>query len=113
MGSQEAHYIPLSEARPYVQQRLRFVAPNAHGVWYEKLYLVRVQTPEVYHISLFVYDKDTERWFENITEYNNEIYKHKMQLNPHTDTIPMGETGIIDLIMTGSYKQLVKERVNG
>lgn len=121
--------IANKDARSYVKNRQDFIGSNTRGSSFTKVvvthkkddkwhpagkyYVNKLYVVHTYDAPLFVYDPDTSYWFENTTRYSVTSSKHRSQLHPHTDTIPMDEMDIRKLLSAGSYKQLVKEKVNG
>lgn len=117
------------DARSYVKNRRDFTGSNTRGESLRKVvvtgtkpfdvyaegsyYINELYVVHTYDTPLFVYDPDASHWFENTTRYSVTSSRHRNQLHPGTDTIPMDEVDIGKLLTAGSYKQLVKERING
>ena len=116
------------KAGEYVQSRRDFTGSNTRGSsltkvivthkdakWHEdgNYYVNKLYVVYTYNTVLFVYDPDAGVWFENTTRYSATSSKHRSQLHPKTNTIQMDRHDISELVMAGSYREFIRERVRG
>ena len=77
-------------ARPRVQSRESFQGNNLFGQWMTKRdqpYSRYVVYSYGYHWPLFVYESGV--WYENADKFSVTTSKHRSQVHPHEDTLPM------------------------
>jgi len=77
-------------ARPRVQNKESFQGSNLFGQWMTKRdqpYSRYVVYSYGYHWPLFVYENGV--WYENADKFSVTTSKHRSQVHPHEDTLPM------------------------
>jgi hypothetical protein len=94
------------DARKYVQERKPFSGSNTEGVWRRDIYkgseahLRRyVVTSYGNHFPLFIWDDGV--WYENVDWFAPTTSKHKSQLHPHCETMPMTCKDMVCLMYYG------------
>ena len=90
------------DARRYVQERKPFTGSNTEGVWrrdsntHARRYVV---TSYGNHFPLFIWEDGV--WYENVDKYSPTTTKHKSQLHPHCETMPMTCQDMVCLMYYG------------
>jgi len=90
------------DARRYVQERKPFTGSNTEGVWrrdsntHTRRYVV---TSYGNHFPLFIWEDGV--WYENVDKYSPTTTKHKSQLHPHCETMPMTCQDMVCLMYYG------------
>lgn len=83
-----ANYIPGTNVRPYVQQKVNFT--NSSGSLYGS-YSYSLRQYAVYsygpHWPLFIYSAITKTWYVNTDKHSRTTSKHHSQAHPLTNTI--------------------------
>ena len=91
--------ISNSISRKYVQGCEVFKANN---LWSEYSAVGRyVVYSYARHWPLFIYDMQTNKWFENNSKYSVTTSKHKTQSHPLTDTIKLHVDDMIKVASNG------------
>jgi len=90
------------DARRYVQERKPFAGSNTEGVWrrdsntHTRRYVV---TSYGNHFPLFIWEDGV--WYENVDRHSQTTSKHKSQLHPLCDTMPMTCKDMVCLMYYG------------
>jgi hypothetical protein len=90
------------DARKYVQEGKPFTGSNTEGVWrrdpntHEPRYVV---TSYGNHFPLFIWDDGV--WYENVDRFSPTTSKHKTQLHPQCETMPMTCRDMVCLMYYG------------
>jgi hypothetical protein len=93
------------DARKYVQERKPFSGSNTEGVWrtswkdentHTRRYVV---TSYGNHFPLFIWDDGV--WYENVDRFSPTTSKHKTQLHPQCETMPMTCKDMVCLMYYG------------
>lgn len=108
-------YVANRDARRCVQECIQFSGSN---VWGE---CVDADTGEValnyvvysyrYTWPLFVFDELAQVWYENVDKASTTTSKHRTQLHPLCDTIPLGVEDMRIVARLGGVGLISKEMV--
>ena len=102
-------------AREYVQRKEAFITSTGnlwstvYGDSSSKRYVVFSYGP---HWPLFIYDYNTDTWFENADKTSHTTSTHRSAAHPHTDTLPLNCDQMVELSDHG-YKKFIKQRLKG
>lgn len=91
------------EAREYVQKRKPFTGNNLFGnvvIGLDKK-LRYVVYSYGKHWPLFIYDNQTERWYENKSKYGVTTSKHHGQAHPLCTTTPLHVDDMVKVVAGG------------
>ena len=108
-------YVANRDARRCVQERIQFKGSNTWGE------CVDAETGEValnyvvysyrYTWPLFVFDDLAQVWYENVDKASRTTSKHRTQLHPLCDTIPLGVEDMKVVARLGGVGLISKEMV--
>ena len=112
-------YVANRDARRCVQERIHFKGSNAWGEWYyetghvgaNKIIANYVVYSYRYTWPLFVFDNLAQVWYENKDKVSPTTSKHRTQLHPLCDTIPLGVEDMKVVARLGGVGLISKEMV--
>ena len=109
-------YVANRDARRCVQERIQFKGSNTWG-----FFALDAETGEVslnyvvysfrYTWPLFVFDDLAQVWYENVDKASRTTSKHRTQLHPLCDTIPLGVEDMKIVAREGGVGLISKEMV--
>ena len=100
------------EAREFVKARAPFITGN-------KTLFARWETDDTYvvysygqHWPLFVWERTTERWYENEDRYGVTTTRHRSHAHPHSTPAPIAvSTAFIRKLALMGYPAIAQARV--
>lgn len=84
-----------ANARKYVQAKSLFKGSNLFSERVSELYVVYSYGT---HWPLFVYDRVSNVWYENMDKKSGTTSRHRKQAHPQCETILMGVDEILEFI---------------
>jgi len=108
-------YVANRDARRCVQECIQFSGSNVWGEWYETRSNEIIANYVVYSFRytwpLFVFDELAQVWYENVDKASTTTSKHRTQLHPLCDTIPLGVEDMRIVARLGGVGLISKEMV--
>jgi hypothetical protein len=111
-------YVANRDARRCVQQNKVFKGSNVWGEWYETGYVGSNEIIANYVVysfrytwPLFVFDELAQVWYENVDKASTTTSKHRTQLHPLCNTIPLGVEDMKVVAREGGVGLISKEMV--
>lgn len=95
-------------AREFVKRRKEFKGNNTWGTWNFNSTRFTVYSYGNHH-PLFIYDTETDAWFENGTRVSRTTSKHRSQLHPHCDTHVLSTADMCIVERDGAVGLIEKE----
>jgi hypothetical protein len=111
-------YVANRDARRSVQDLKVFKGSNTWGEWYETNYVGSNEIIANYVVysfrytwPLFVFDNLAQVWYENVDAFSQTTKKHKTQLHPLCNTIPLNVEDMRIVVREGGVGLISKEMV--
>jgi len=111
-------YVANRDARRSVQDLKVFKGSNTWGEWYETNHVGSNEITANYVVysfrytwPLFVFDNLAQVWYENVDAFSQTTKKHKTQLHPLCNTIPLNVEDMRIVVREGGVGLISKEMV--